>query len=358
MANPSLEQNDKQQAARIINIWLDRSGVLQHALAGHLGVDPDTFWRWYKDSKRPINSDPQPATAIVEFFAGQPRGRATAAEALQFFMRTHIPLNDFAHLFPLFPEAEWQQAIQDVFPDKEALRRLTWSGLRQESDQLSDGEVLSADHPYLLVSLSTDPDNTWAPIYLTEERSHLGRLLAHEVGPGYINLNRPHVSYEHALIIHEGTTYHLQNWHAKYGVGLYEKSLGPGQAHTLRHGDVFRIPDHEEHYRVMFLLNDTYTLVLPFHMEHSSRSVRIFEHTLALSPLEYDALAYLHHHRDRVCSYEELIAHLWSKEARSGVDKKDALETLLINMHRHIADASGGFTFMQTIGKLGIRLVI
>lgn len=351
---------DKEPVAELIDEWLERSGLRQLTVAQRVGLSPDEFYQGYKNTARPVKADPDLAIKIVKVFAQQPApARATAAEVLKFLIWAHLPLDRFTTVHDLFPPAEWQQAIADFSPDQQWIRRLTQSALEISAGQTeSAGARRPHDTPSLLISLSTDSDNTWSRIYLTEQTTVLGRLEAHEIGPGYVHLNRPHVSHEHAEIVRDQNRFLLKNRNAKYGIGLYEKSLGCGGAHILRHGDTFRIPDHQEHYRVMFLLSDKQTLVLPFHIEYSSQNVRVFEHSLALDPTEYALLVCLYRHRDRVCSYEELVVHLWPNGSETDADRRDNLEWLLSNLRRHFFEASRGFTYIQTIGKIGVRLVI
>jgi DNA-binding winged helix-turn-helix (wHTH) protein len=356
MARP---RSDKEPVVELIDEWLGRSGLRQMTVAQRIGLTPDEFYQGYKNTARPIKTDPELALKIVRVFAEQPTpARATAAEVLRFLIRTHLPLDRFPEVHDLFPSAEWQQAVEDLSPDRQWIRQLARSALEVSSTQLkADNRSAPPDAPYLLISLSTDPDNMWSRIYLTE-RTTLGRLAAHEQGPGLIHLGQPHVSHEHAQIMREQGLYLLKNWRAKYGIGLYEKNLEQGEMHTLRHGDIFRIPNHEEHYRVMFLLSDKQTLVLPFHIEYGARNVRVFERVLALDTAEYDLIVYLYRHRDRVCSFEELVEYLWPAEVEVAGDRRESLDRLLSNVRQHISEASGGFTFMQTIGKIGVRLVV
>lgn len=354
------ERADKEHVVRLINVWLRRSGLRQVAVAQRVNITPDDFYQWYKNVDRPLRTDPDLAIKIIKLFAEQPsHSRATAAEAIQFLIRTHLPLDRFAEIYPLFPTAEWQQAIRDVFPDQEDLHRLAQPVLPDSVTQTQPDSVPEgSDTPYLLISLSTDPENTWSRIYLTEAMTKLGRLDAHEVGPTYVSLQLPHVSHEHAQIIREPGRYLLKNCKGTYGIGLYERSLERGDVYQLRHGDRFRIPNHDIHFRVMFLLSNKVTLVLPLHMEQTTRQVFVFEQSLTLAPLEYDLLMYLYNHRDRICTYEELIAYIWPGGSSPDVARMEQLGQLLTNVRDRIAGTSGGFTFMQTIGKLGVRLVV
>jgi DNA-binding winged helix-turn-helix (wHTH) protein len=349
---------EKEQVASLIYKWLRDSRIDQQRVAELVGLTSDQFYQGYKNTARAVKTDPNVAIEIVRIFTGRlAQKHASAADALKFLILTHLPLDRFPEVQSLFPPADWQQAMRDLFPNQQWVRpaQLALGAPEGRADASTSPPI---DTPYLLISLTTDPDNTWSRIYLVEQSTILGRLAAHEPGPGYVKLNQPHVSREHAQIMREPGGYLLKNRNAKYGIGLYEKSLEPGEVHTLRHGDIFRIPDHEDHYRIMFLLSDKQTLVLPFHVEYSTRNVRVFERTLALSPIEYNLIVYLYSHRDRVCSYEELMGNLWPDDSGIPSDRWATLDTLLTNVRRNISEASGGFTFMQTTGEIGVRLVV
>lgn len=351
---------DKQEVARLIDMWLQRSRLLQLAVAQRIGISPDEFYHGYKNVVRPLRRDPDLALNIVRVFAEQPmHARATAVETLQFLILTQLPLNRFAEVQQLFPPTEWQQAIADLLPDQEEARRLigaVTAGQAEQARSVGGGGAYYA--PSLVISLSTDPDNTWSRIYLTEQTTYLGREDKQEAGANVICFERRNVSRQHALIVTEEGQYVLKNWQARNGVGIYEQRLEPGESHVLRHCDVFRIPDQPDHYRILFLLSDRETHVLPLHVAHGAQKVLVFGRALELTAPEYDLVAYLYYAQGRICSYAELSASLWPDDGASEAEQRTNLETMLTSIRRRIAEASGGFTFMQTIGRIGIRLVM
>ncbi|MFL5807575.1 MAG: winged helix-turn-helix domain-containing protein [Roseiflexaceae bacterium] len=217
---------------------------------------------------------------------------------------------------------------------------------------------VSGNLPYLLVSLSTEPDNTWPRQYLAAEVTCLGRPEHDQADTGTIDLKLDWVSRRHARIIRRSGEYILENWHGTNGIGVYERSLRPGESHALRHGDRFRIPDlSEAHARILFLIDDRKTMILPLHIDQRQQRVRVFDSLLPLRGIEYRLLAYLYDHEGDICSYDAILAHLWPDYEK--VDGRRAeLDVYLARVRAKLRDASGGFTFMQTIRGQGIRLVL
>lgn len=213
--------------------------------------------------------------------------------------------------------------------------------------------------PYLLISLSTDPDTTWAPIYLAEDQTCLGRPESDQVGAGHIDLDLDSVSRQHALIRRDGTTYTLENMRGRYGIGLFEIELQPGQTHSLRHGYIFRIPALTDHFRILFVGNSKETHLWPLYIEPTTQKVYVFGKLVELPPQEYGLLCYLYTNRNSTCAYNEIIDHIWPGLRERGVIKKGRnLDVLLAKLRRALTAASGGFTFMQTVRGEGIRLVV
>lgn len=208
----------------------------------------------------------------------------------------------------------------------------------------------------LYTSLSTDEDDTHPPIFFTSGTIYLGRPSSQEAGPDFVDLNLLSVSRHHARIVRQGTDYVLENWEGAYGIGIYEQRLEPGDVHTLRHSDVFRIPDlASRHYKCLFLIQDG-TQKLPLLIEEQTRDVYVFGDIVRFTPLEYRLLDYLYRHKGMICSYDALAADLWPDLRRD--DRKKDLEVLLVKVRRKIRTASGGFSFMQTVRGQGVRLVL
>ncbi len=213
--------------------------------------------------------------------------------------------------------------------------------------------------PYLLISLSADSENTWPPAYLSESPTCLGRPEEGAAGPAYIDLRLESVSRQHARIWREEGGYVLENWHGRYGIGLFERELQPGQRHELRHGYIFRIPALADHVRLMFVASSRETQLWPLYLEPALQKAYVFGAQLELSPQAFALLRHLYERRNQLCPYNQIIDSLWpGLRAKGVVEKGRNLDVLLATLRRAIAAASGGFTFMQTVRGEGIRLVV
>jgi hypothetical protein len=217
---------------------------------------------------------------------------------------------------------------------------------------------------YLLMNTSEDQANT-TRVDLLAEVTCLGRPAATEAGPSYINLGFPNISAQHARILRQGSRYTLENWLGRRKIGLYERSLVPGDTHVLRHCDIFRIPDVEgPHWRIMFIEGDVAghdrTRALPLEVEYQRPAASVFGEDLNLAPLEYRLLAHLHRHVGELCRWDDVMADLWpsTKDGEDAAARKRQLEVLLVELRKKILSVSGGFTFMETFRGEGIRLVL
>lgn len=232
----------------------------------------------------------------------------------------------------------------------------------------------------LYFSLSTNPDDTRSPMFFTEDVVYIGRSSpleapsnfvvqgsgtyafsiispdSPEAASSFVDLDLPSISRRHARITRQQNGYVLENWEGKYGIGVYERRLEPGDTHMLRHSDIFRIPDlPSEHFKCLFLLNDG-TQKLPLQVENQSHEVYIFGDVINFTPLEYKLVDYLYKRKGQMCYYHELATHIWP-DIRSD-DRKRDLEVLLVKVRKKIRAASGGFTFMQTLRGEGVRLAL
>jgi DNA-binding winged helix-turn-helix (wHTH) protein len=215
------------------------------------------------------------------------------------------------------------------------------------------------NQPYLLMSLSSDPDNTWSPLYVAASPLCLGRPELDQIGPDYIDLSLDSVSRQHARIWRDDSTYTLENWQDRYGIGLFERELRPGERHELRHGYIFCIPALAEHFRILFVANSKEPQLWPLYIEPALQKVYVFGQQLELAPQEYALLRYLYDHRNRTCPYDQIIDHIWPGLREKGVVQKGRnLDVLLAKLRKALAGASQGFTFMQTVRGEGIRLVV
>lgn len=213
-----------------------------------------------------------------------------------------------------------------------------------------------SDIAYLLVSSSADPDNTSDPIYLSAQVTRIGRPESGEV-QSYIELDDLTVSRKHATITRQGDNYILANWQGRFNIGLYNEVLKYGDKHVLRQGDIFRIPDLEKHYKIIFLIRDK-TQVLPFHYDSNTRRFFVFSDLLNLTQKEHTILRYLYEHHGEVCAYDDIIAAVWPEE-RQGQEipsRKNDLDVHLSSLRKKIRAASGGFTFIRTLPKRGLQL--
>jgi DNA-binding winged helix-turn-helix (wHTH) protein len=216
-----------------------------------------------------------------------------------------------------------------------------------------------AQQPYLLVSLSTDPDTTWEPVSLHANPTCLGRPDSSDAGPGYIDLPLDSVSRRHARIWQDGDGYVLENWQGRYGIGLFERDLRPGEQYPLQHGYVFRIPALEQHVRIMFVRSSRETQLWPLYIEPALQRVYVLGQQIILTPQEYALLEYLYSQPNTTCPYEQIMDHLWpGLRAKGAVTKGRNLDVLLAKLRKTLAAASGGFTFLQTVRGVGIRLVV
>src|SRR5919206_1600867 len=129
---------------------------------------------------------------------------------------------------------------------------------------------ISDNLPCLLYRTPTDLDTTIV-VPLHQEVTCLGRLEPDQVEPpeaGHLKLDIPTASVRHAKIVRTDSGYRLENWQGRYGIGLYERELLPGESHLLAHCDVFRIPALEEHVRFQFLVAQQQTHIVPLTVEH------------------------------------------------------------------------------------------
>jgi DNA-binding winged helix-turn-helix (wHTH) protein len=215
-------------------------------------------------------------------------------------------------------------------------------------------------HPHLLLSLSSDLETTWTSAALTANPTRLGRPDPPDAGPDYIDLPLDAVSRRHARIWQEAEdTYVLENWQGRYGIGLFERDLQPGERHPLQHGYVFRIPALDQHVRIMFVRSSRETQLWPLYIEPALQRVYVLGQQITLAPQEYALLEYLYYQRNTTCSYAQIMEHLWpGLRAKGAVTKGRNLDVLLAKLRKALAAASGGFTFLQTVRGVGIRLVV
>ena len=207
----------------------------------------------------------------------------------------------------------------------------------------------------LLLQFSTDPETT-TRVDLTSEVTCLGRPEPHEASDHYVDLKLENVSRRHARLVKRPTAYVLENWMGKGKIGLYETSMTAGESHTLRHNDMFRIPDVEGPFvRIIFVVGNQ-TRFLPLEVELNRSVMRVFGEEVKCTSLEHRLLAYLYQRQGAVCRYDEIIAELWPDAHTDG--RKQQLDSMLSDIRTKIRPESGGFTFLETFPGEGIRMVI
>jgi len=168
--------------------------------------------------------------------------------------------------------------------------------------------------PYVCIKRSPNPTTT-SQIDLTNDVTCIGRPEPDEVACIYLDYDFNSVgtiSRRHARIIRETNgTFRLENWKGTHGIGLYEKRLMPGDGHILRHGDKFRIPDLlDAYYEITFGIPNE-TTCLPLLIEPDRCRVVVFNVEISIRGQQYELLNYLYQHRGTLCSYEQIIAHIW-----------------------------------------------
>lgn len=237
---------------------------------------------------------------------------------------------------------------------------VTFIGMCEDVDPEARRRYMTnrADAACLLYFLPHNPDTTHQ-FSLSNTLTCLGRLTAPELefsDAGTLQLDLPTVSVRHAKIIRTDSGYMLENWQGRYGIGLYEREMLPGESHLLAHCDVFRIPALEEHVRFQFLVTQQQTQRLPLSVEHLRGKVYVFGERVKLTPMEYKLIAYLHQRAGQLCLYPELMAVLWGDA--NPHERRGNLDVLLHDLKAKLRAASGGFTFVETVRGQGVRLVV
>ena len=230
---------------------------------------------------------------------------------------------------------------------------------------------------YLDIRLSTEPGTLWRRFPLIGTETPIGRP---EEGEPGVNLYYANISRKHACVVCEasdaGTTYFLENRRGQAGIRLYEKMLLPGERHALRHGYMFHIPGMpasavEPYFSITFCL-DGATARLSIELSQPPY-ISIFGRLIRFTPQEYTLLEYLYTHKNEICLYHDIIAHIWAPQPRTSERiqasleklyadpddysyKKEALDILVAKVRRKIRDASGGISFIETIHGRGLCL--
>jgi DNA-binding winged helix-turn-helix (wHTH) protein len=96
-------------------------------------------------------------------------------------------------------------------------------------------------------------------------------------------------------------------------------------------------------------------------INESIAKVYVFGKEVDLTHTEYAIVLHLHDNRPNVCPRSSIIATAWP-DIKAG-DIKDlgmeaTLNVNLANIRKKLREASGGFTFLETIQKRGIRMLV
>jgi pSer/pThr/pTyr-binding forkhead associated (FHA) protein len=160
------------------------------------------------------------------------------------------------------------------------------------------------------------------------------------------------VSREHARIWRDGRRIFLEDMGSTNGTYLNdERVLSPI---TLRDGDRILVGD------VLFIFHDpdTTTVETPFpelEVNVNAGVVRVNRCAVALSPKEFNLLAYLYERSGNVCSKDEIGAVVWS-EYQSGVYDYQ-IENLVRRLRTKIENDPTNPQLLLTVRGLGYKLV-
>jgi tetratricopeptide (TPR) repeat protein/tRNA A-37 threonylcarbamoyl transferase component Bud32 len=109
------ERVAKEQVARLINSWTERSGLRKQHVASMAGfADYGAFYRAYLDMSRGLLSDAERAVRVIGCFAEGLASdrRCTASEAVVFCIQVRLPLDHMRKVAAFFAPQVWQSAIE------------------------------------------------------------------------------------------------------------------------------------------------------------------------------------------------------------------------------------------------------
>lgn len=215
-------------------------------------------------------------------------------------------------------------------------------------------------------------------ISITGDVLRIGRDLPNQ--PGYLNLELPTISRNHALIVRTQQSYELRDWNSANGTGLFAQQIrNPTAGLTdvipacpLLHGDVLRFPDYDEHphYKCVFVYpHGTYTP--PLLLQRGAVFIHGTKSRIGGNAAEL--LSFLYAKNGKVCSYDDLIAHLWPETWRlivsmtfSKADRQqqwqarraniDVLATNIRNEIRRLTQRD--VAWIRTMRGVGYQLVV
>ncbi|WP_287153129.1 response regulator transcription factor [Candidatus Solincola tengchongensis] len=90
----------------------------------------------------------------------------------------------------------------------------------------------------------------------------------------------------------------------------------------------------------------------PLVVEPKARTARVWDREIALTPREFDILAALASHPEKVFTREELLAAIL-EDATSSYDRN--VDTHIKNLRRKLKEAAEGWAFIETVYGVGYR---
>jgi tRNA A-37 threonylcarbamoyl transferase component Bud32/tetratricopeptide (TPR) repeat protein len=109
------ERNAKELVAKLINSWVERSGLRKQHVATRAGfADYGAFYRAYLDMSRGLLSDADRAVGVIGCFAEGLASdqRCTASEAVAFCIQVRLPLDRMLEVAAFFEPQSWQSALE------------------------------------------------------------------------------------------------------------------------------------------------------------------------------------------------------------------------------------------------------
>lgn len=154
------KHNSKEVVARLIDIWIKRSGYRRQNLSNLANFrDYNQFYKAYLDMQRTLSKNAEQALSVVHAVTnGLPaEQRATLKEVLAFLSATQFPMDRLKEIGPLFTRREWAEVNQQLITlddstsleathqdIAERLQKIE-AALAQTRDHLKSDEALQAE---------------------------------------------------------------------------------------------------------------------------------------------------------------------------------------------------------------------
>ena len=202
---------------------------------------------------------------------------------------------------------------------------------------------MAADFP---IPYLTDP--TGHEHSLHDERTTIGRAVECD-----IVITSKRVSREHARLTRSGRRVMLEDLNSTNGTFLNdERILSPVE---LRDGDSVTIGD------VKFTFRDPDTtmggmLRVELDLDASAGIVRVNRRIVNLSPKEFALLLYLHEHRGKVCSKDDIGQAVWPEYQEGIYDYQ--IENLVRRLRARLEPDPSNAQLLITVRGLGYKLVM